>query len=125
MQKYPTGVVYMLCTLGLYPIKYIRLGSIFQKNIHNFSGTFLSCKMQCCVVTLCERRHADIAYMYILTSIETFSKNVEGCIYGWCSTKTTKTRCSDGSVQARQVIKRLHISIHLFLCVQLPLCIML
>ena len=42
-----------------------------------------------------------------LISIKMFSKNVKGYEEGAVA-KTTKTRSRDGSVQARQVVKRLH-----------------
>ena len=41
-----------------------------------------------------------------ITSVRTFSKNVEGCRVA--VPKTTETRCRDGSVQARHVVQRLH-----------------
>ena len=37
--------------------------------------------------------------------------------------KTTETRCRDGSIQARQVIKRLHKQPHLYIFFFLPHCI--
>jgi len=49
---------------------------------------------------------------------KTFSKNVERCRDD--SAKTTETRCRDGSVQARQVIKGLLKQSHPYIIFFLP-----
>ena len=52
------------------------------------------------MLTCLESRDKMIPYNKVN---KTFSKNVEGCRDG-----VPKTRCRDGSVQARHVIQRLH-----------------
>ena len=59
--------------------------------------------MQYTYVNVC---NVHVRCMYMYTSMKNISKNVEGCRDG--SAKNHRTRCRDGSVQARQVIKRLH-----------------